>query len=295
MATKKSAWDLLVGTESGVARYDGETGESKGFFTAGGDLKRPTGLRFGPDGYLYVSNVGPDNVLRFDGNSGDFLGVVASHEDLMHPRQVAIRNGQLFVSSRGSNRVLCFDIDTNSFKGRFSKVHPSYARENSGADDGLSQPFGLIHDPDGNLLVASHGTDSVRRYDGETGVFIDTFACGNELVQPRNVVYGPDGNLYVTSGNHRVLRFDGRKGSFIDTFVAPESGGLHDPYGLEFGADGNLYVVSRSTKSVLRYEGRNGSFLDSFVSSGLPGQAYMAFMGGLGGAYDPRGWHDVLA
>jgi DNA-binding beta-propeller fold protein YncE len=288
-------WDLLVGAESGVARYDGATGESKGFFAAGGDLKRPTGLRFGPDGSLYVSNVGPDNVLRFDGNTGAFLGVAASHEDLKHPRQVAFRDGRLFVSSRGTNRVLCFDIDSQSFIGHFSKVHPSYTRENSSGEDGLNQPFGLIHDPGGNLLVASHGTDSVRRYDGKTGVFIDTFACGNGMVQPRNVIYGPDGNLYVTSGNNRVLRFDGESGSFIDTFVAPESGGLDDPYGLEFGADGNLYVVSRKTKSVLRYDGRTGAFLNSFVSAGLAGQAYVAFVGGLGGAYDPRGWEAILA
>jgi len=289
-------WDLLVGTEDGVARYGGETGESKGFFAAGGDLERPTGLRFGPDGHLYVSNVGPDNVLRFDGKTGAPLGVAASHEDLKHPRQLAFRSGRLFVSSRGTNRVLSFDLDTGNFIGYATKVHPSYTTDHIG-HDGLSQPFGLIHDPDGNLLVASHGTDSVRRYDGETGLFIDTFACGNGLVQPRNIVYGPDGNLYVTSGNHRVLRFDGKRGSFIDTFVAPDdNGGLHDPYGLEFGADGDLYVVSRTTNSVLRYDGRTGAFSDRFVSSSLPDlAAYAVFVGGLGGAYDPRGWEALLA
>jgi streptogramin lyase len=294
MSRKNEMWDLLVGTEEGVARYDGETGEFRGFFAAGGNLERPTGLRFGPDGYLYVSNVGPDNVLRYDGNTGDFLGVAASHEDLKHPRQVAIRDGRLLVSSRGTHKVLCFDLGTGRFIDDYSKVHPSYTTDDI-RDDGLNQPFGLIYGPDDNLLVASHGTDSVRRYDGKTGVFIDTFASGNGLMQPRNVIFGPDGNLYVTSGNHQVLRYNGKSGSFIDIFVTPESGGLHDPYGLEFGADGNLYVVSRTTKSVLRYDGRTGAFLDAFVSSGLPGQAYVAFVGGLGGAYDPEGWAAVLA
>lgn len=293
MAAKREMWDLLVGTEEGVARYDGDTGESKGFFTKGGELNRPTGIRFGPDGRLYVSNVGPDNVLCFDGETGDFLGVAASHPDIKHPRQVAVRDGRIHVSSRGKHRVLSFDVETGKFVGDSSKVHPSYTADDI-RDDGLSQPFGLIFDPHGNLLVASHGTDSVRRYDARTGEFIDTFACGNGLYQPRNVVYGPDGDLYVTSGNHRVLRFHGRRGSFIDTFVSAESGGLHDPYGLEFGADGNLYVVSRTTKSVLRYDGQTGAFLDAFVSGGLPGQAYMAFIGGLGGAYDPARWASVL-
>jgi hypothetical protein len=42
----------------------------KGVFASGGGLATPTGLRFGPDGNLYVGNVGPDNVLRFDGKTG---------------------------------------------------------------------------------------------------------------------------------------------------------------------------------------------------------------------------------
>jgi len=193
--------------------------------------------------------------------------------------------------------VLSFDLKTGAFNERFSKPHLSYTAAGIN-DDGLNQPFGLIYDPGGNLLVASYGTDSVRRYDGRTGVFIDTFACGHHLVQPRNIVYGPDGNLYVTSGNHRVLRFDGKTGSFIDTFVAPSSGGLNDPYGLEFGDDGNLYVISGGTNSVLRYDGLTGSFHSTFVPSANGGLSssvsYAAFIGGLGGAYNPKAWRAVL-
>jgi len=294
--SETAMWDLLVSTAAGVLRYDGATGASKGVFASGGGLALPTGIRFGPDGHVYVGNVGPDNVLKFDGNTGAPLGVAAAHPDLQHPRQVAFQNGQLLVSSRGKNRVLCFDLATGNYVDQFTQAHASYTTSGITAD-GLCQPFGLIHDPGGNVLVASYGTDSVRRYDGRTGVFIDTFACGHRLMQPRNIVYGPDGNLYVTSGNHRVLRYNGRSGAFIDTFVRPQSGGLNDPYGLEFGADGNLYVVSGGTNSVNRYDGHTGDFLNAFVTPGLGGMrspAYVSFVGGLLGAFRPREWQALL-
>jgi streptogramin lyase len=289
-------WDLLVSTGKGVLRYEAGTGDFKGAFASGKGVGTPTGLRFGPDGNLYVGNVGPDNVLRFNGKTGELIGIAASHKDLKHPRQVAFHGKKLLVSSRGASKVLSFDLKTGEYLETFSKVHDSYTAEGINCD-GLNQPFGLIFDPGGNLLVASYGTDSVRRYDARTGVFIDTFACGHGLVQPRNIVYGPDGNLYVTSGNHRVLRFDGKRGTFIDAFVAPGSGGLHDPYGLEFGDDGNLYVISGGTNSALRYDGVTGAFLNIFVTRGLGGMvsaSYAAFHGGLGGAFAPNRWKEVL-
>lgn len=308
--TKQNSWDFLVSSDKGVLRYDGATGAFKGAFASGSELGTPTGLRFGPDGNLYVGNVGPDNVLRFDGKTGAYIGVAASHPELRHPRQVAFLGDRLLVSSRGAHKVLCFDLMSGSFVEQFTKAHFSYAiskrphamseREDAPnlSDDGLRQPFGLIQDPGGNLLVASFGTDSVRRYDGETGMFIDTFASGHNLRQPRNVVYGPDGNLYTTTGNHGVMRFNGRTGAFIDNFVSPGSGGLRDPYGLEFGEDGNLYVVSGGTDSVLRYDGHTGAFLNIYIRPSLGGltrPAYAHFVGGLRGAYNPREWRALLA
>jgi streptogramin lyase len=316
MSTNGTMWDLLVGAQTGVLRFGGVTGESLGVFA---ELEgTPTGLRFGPDGNLWVGSVNPDAVNRFDGKTGTPLGVVARHKELRHPRQVTFRGNRLLVSSRGTNRVLSFDLDEGQFIDRFTKVSPRYAiadvvgssrhpepkppgkgggSEVDPGEDGLNQPFGLIHDPEGNLLVASYGTDSVRSYDGETGVFLRTFASGGGLEQPRNIVYGPDGNLYVTSANDSVIRYEGKSGEFVDVFVRPKSGGLDDPYGLEFGADGDLYVASGATSSVLRYDGKTGAFRDVFVSSGAGGlrlPAYMAFAGGLGGAYDPDGWTNVL-
>ena len=70
----------------------------------------------------------------------------------------------------------------------------------------------------------------------------------------RDVAFGTDGNLYVTSGNsHEVLRYDGVTGALIDAFVSAGSGGLETPRSLVFDADDNLYVAGSGMDTILHY------------------------------------------
>jgi streptogramin lyase len=50
---------------------------------------------------------------------------------------------------------------------------------------GLSRPRGVLFGPDGNLYVSSYDTGQVLRYDGSTGDFIDVFASGGGLANPK--------------------------------------------------------------------------------------------------------------
>ncbi len=141
--------DLYVTDEDGhdVKRYDGTTGAFLGAFVAAGDLiSDPLGLTFGPDGNLYVADFGIGAILRFQGPSGKTPGGAMPS---------AGNSGAVFVA----------------------------------ADSGdLLRPLGVIFGPDGNgdghqdLYVSNitfksfYGKDgSVKRYDGLTGAFIDTF------------------------------------------------------------------------------------------------------------------------
>jgi DNA-binding beta-propeller fold protein YncE len=77
-----SGLDLYVSDErtGSILRYDGTTGAFLGVFVphGSGGLGSPTGLVFGPDGYLYVSDSGffgsPPVVLRFQGPAGPTPG-----------------------------------------------------------------------------------------------------------------------------------------------------------------------------------------------------------------------------
>ena len=79
--------------------------------------------------------------------------------------------------------------------------------------------------------------NSILRFNGATGEFIDTFVPPNSggLNFPAALIFGPDNNLYVSNYyNNSVVRYDGTTGAFIDAFIPASSGGLMSPIGLFF-------------------------------------------------------------
>lgn len=141
-------------------------------------------------------------------------------------------------------------------------------------------------DTRGVLLIGNTQGDNVVVFDEETGDFLATLvpAGSGGLVAPDAMVFGPDGNLYVSSGdtaeNSAILRFNPRSGAFIDVFAA--GAGLTRPYGLAFGPDGLLYVSSFLTDQILRFNGSTGEFVDIFATGsgqagGLNGPNFLVF------------------
>jgi DNA-binding beta-propeller fold protein YncE len=122
-----------------------------------------------------------------------------------------------------------------------------------------------------DVLAACWSTDSVVRFDGQTGAFEGTFTRGGPLRLPGGLDFGPDGNLYVSSFYwDTILKYDGRTGAFLDTFI-PTSPMLNQPSLLEFRPDGLLYVLATYDGGVLRYDARSGAFRDVFIPSGSGG------------------------
>lgn len=130
------------------------------------------------------------------------------------------------------------------------------------------------------LVVSSQMTNSVPRFDGTTGGFLDAYVRSGVggLAAPIGVCYGPDRNLYVSSsGTNSVLRYDGFTGDFLGVFIAQGSGGLAGPWGLTFGPDGNLYVASYSTNQILRFHGTTGDYLGVFAAENISGPSDLVF------------------
>src|SRR5689334_16953156 len=69
--------DLLVTDRvtNSVDRFDESTGKLLGTFVSAGSggLSGPIGMRFGPDGNLYVASSDTNQILRYNGASGAFI------------------------------------------------------------------------------------------------------------------------------------------------------------------------------------------------------------------------------
>lgn len=96
-----------------VSRFAGATGDPLPNFTPTDLLQEPRTLVF-HEGYLYVANEGSDEVLRYDGATGEFVDVfvAAGAGGLSAPAGMVFGpDGVLHVASVNTNTVLRYDAD----------------------------------------------------------------------------------------------------------------------------------------------------------------------------------------
>ncbi len=262
-----------------VGSFDAATAAGLGTFLPGG-LDGVLGAAVGPDGAIYVCSEINDRVLRFDGDSGAFLGAFilddpATPADetggLIDPSGIAFGpDGLAYVASFALDSVLRYDARTGAYVDVFV---PSGTGQLNGPDAGIAFGTG------GDLFVPSYFTNQIKRYARTTGAYLGNFGVGSGLVRPRMIAFPGDGFAYVASeANDRIVLLDAATGVFvrnlvIDDTTTPvnETGGLNAPSAVAFGPDGRLYVASLLTNSVLRYERATGVFVDAFVPSGSQG------------------------
>ncbi|MGH7886084.1 MAG: hypothetical protein ACRENO_10360 [Thermodesulfobacteriota bacterium] len=166
----------------------------------------------------------------------------------------------------------------------------------------LDGPAAIQFGPDGNLYVLT-GSDTVLRYNGTTGDFIDVFipTNSNGLTDAKDMIFGPDGNLYLANNQNpansigeggEVLRFNGSTGAFIGSFISNGAGQapttntdtVCEAMSMAFGPDGLFYLgndprdCSGATNyNVMRFNGTTGAYVDTpFAPNSM-------------GLYDPNG------
>jgi sugar lactone lactonase YvrE len=277
------AQHLYVSSQGRVLSYPawGPPLSSPAIFVAAGSggPSQPTGLTFGPDCNLYVSNFSSNQVMRYDGATGAPLPstgnsgaiyVSSQSGGLVTPHGLAFgKDGRLYGSSVGTTSgVLRYDGVTGVYDINFTGLNPPvYAR-------GVA--FG---GPAGDLYVTSN--HDVLRFDRITGTFAPSWNLATDpgAITHYDLTFGPGGDLYVTAfETNKVLRFNGTTGAPLPDFVPAASGGLRSPMGLAFGPDGNLYVSSTGNNQILRYNGTTGAFMGVYASgSGLSAPSYLVF------------------
>ncbi|MEG3989179.1 NHL repeat-containing protein [Microcoleus sp. S28C3] len=277
-----------------------------------------------PQGTFLVGNSRGNNVLRFDGNTGNFLGEFISPGSggLSNPDTIVFGpdgNGDdksdIYVSSGEkpgnsgeptASAVLRYDGITGAFIDKFVGDNPNTAVDETG---GLFRPYGLAFGPDRNFYVSSFLSDQILRYNGKTGQFIDVFASGNQqaggLNGPNGLLFAPDGNLYVTTQGSvarngkadysasfpsQVLRYNPqtRQSSiFASPDPSPRSQGFASLLGMAIGpADGDLYV-SDFANDIRRYNLKSGELVKVLSTNYTDTSPSSNYLGSL--AFSPIG------
>ena len=174
-----------------VLRFDWASQTYQPFVSPGsGGLQTASGITFGPDGNLYVTDGSRAEILQYDGTTGNLLSVYVSAGagGLNNPLGIKFGpDGNVYACSIGSNQILKYEgpnspdgLQPGQFLGVFANTQHA-------------SPFDFDFGADGNVYVScpegiTNTTDS----------FIDRY-------------YGPSSPL---------------AGQFIGTFVANGTGGL---------------------------------------------------------------------
>ena len=261
-----------------VMRYSGTTGAplpapgDTGAVYAFQGLVSPEGVTFGTDGDLYVSSPVLSTITRFYGPNttgpggvpvpGSFLDTFVSTQQggLNEVHGITFGPGQagpLFATSFQTNSIMRYSAAPGVPRPAPGQAGANFITPGSG---GLSQPQSILFRASdaNNFLVASNATDSVLRYDGQTGAFLNAYvpSGGNGLSGPTGVVQDGNGNVYVASSNNsRILKYSGAlSGTFIPGYVVSSAVGLVNPTGMVVDSANALYVSSAGTNQILKFD-----------------------------------------
>jgi hypothetical protein len=296
MTVNARADSLYVGdgSDNTVKRFDARMGVYHGIFITpdrsgqmpGQPIIGPRGLIFNDEGDLLLANqnVGQaqnGTILRYDGETGAFLGALVNFGDPnspVAPRGIVLGEFLFVASDEGEDRFDDGKLRAYAKEGKFIAELPAPLPPSPAAKPHF-RPRAVVIGPDGLLYVSNApkppqpgptGPPSlggqILRYDPNTLAFKDVFTSDskvplNDFNRPEGLVFGTDGNLYVTSfapnqfgatGNatDKILVFAGpnsdNPGTFLDKIDLDQPSNIPQQraaaQALLFGPEGLLYV-----------------------------------------------------
>lgn len=231
-------------TNDQVLRFDARTGEYKDVFIGPSrEMVGPHGLALDRNGMLFVGTRFNSSVLGRSIRDTTQTAAVASmkivgtRNGIRDVADVAIGpDGSLYLASYATANIYRFD-QSLQFKGVFV----------SGRSANLTHIHDILFGPDGNLYVSNHNgavenlydsrsgvkasdQNSVVRFDGKTGQFMDVFVSGEEpkLGFIGDMTFAPDGTFIVVDCQAPIVRqYSGTTGAFERSIIEQGSGGLN--------------------------------------------------------------------
>jgi streptogramin lyase len=227
-----------IDMKTGIIRTIAGTGKA-GYSGDGGpadkaELKQPHSIQFGPEGALYICDIGNNVIRRIDMTRGQIEtfagtgkagvtpdGAPIAGTPLKGPRSLDFdKGGNLWLCTREGNQVLKFDLAAKRIS-----IEAGTGAKGFGGNGGpakaatLSGPKGIAIDAAGNVWLAdceSHSIRMIEASSGELHLIAGNGKKGNgtssdplqcEMARPHGVFCDNDGSVLIgDSESHKVRR-----------------------------------------------------------------------------------------
>lgn len=246
--------------------------------TAEHAVNNPYGLRTGPDGYLYVCEIGNHRVSRIDVRTGKVEPVVPGQKE---PYELQFdADGNLLFVDMPAHCVRRLNRKTGEVRTIAGTGEPGFSGDGGPATAAqFKQPHSIAFHPDGRLLVCDIGNHRIRRVDLNKNL-IDTYAGtgereatpdgspmqGTALNGPRAIDFGKDGTLFLVlrEGNIVLRGSDGKFFRFAGTGEKGYSGDggdaraakLSGPKGISCAPDGSVFIADTESHTIRHIDSR---------------------------------------
>ena len=223
---------------------------------------------------------------------GTYAGVFATEPALSSPDGITLGPDGNYIYVSSQSAILRFHANSGEFDQVFTRNLPLSLVNRF-------LPKDLAFGPDGDLYVASTLSQSVIRFDGDDGSFVEEFITTNmdqgglffaptalqfAPLPPAPVPPGFYPDLFVSSSapgfEDRVLRFEGDTGNLITALLPPPGESFDGARGMAFDSSRNLYVSNKNDDQVFRLVEPSNTFtvfIDDTAAEGLDGPNYLAF------------------
>jgi len=212
---------------NGLPGYSGDGGPAKE-----AQFKQPHSIQFGPEGDLYVCDIGNHAIRRIDLKTGLIStfagtgkagptpdGAKIAGTPLKGPRSLDFdKNGNLWLATREGNQVFKFDLKAGTIHHIAGTGKSGFTGHGGPAKEAtLSGPKGISIDTEGNVWLADCESHSIRMIDMKKGTIEliaglnvkgdgpdgDPLQC--KMARPHGVFCDADGTVFIgDSESHRV-------------------------------------------------------------------------------------------
>lgn len=315
---------VLLGSSLAAAEIDtvagagGSTNNGSAGLASMININQPFGVEVGPDGGLYITEVGHHRVFRLDlktrqlttvagsgkkGYAGD--GGPATQAELNEPYEVRFdAQGNMYFVEMMNHVIRRVDL-TGTISTIAGDGQLGFAGDGGPARQArFSRPHSIVLDGKGGLYVADIGNHRIRRIDLATGIVTTIagngerslpvageLAAGKPVSGPR-ALYLRDNTLWVAlREGHSIWSLDLNSGRWTHVAGTGERGFAGDgkqatlaqfdgPKGIALGPQGDVFVVDTENQVIRRIDPKR-NFIETIAGRG---PAFRGFAGDKGPA-----------